>query len=333
VITKGYEDPCSKSTVAGSKFTVACTKFTVTGSVESGSLTGTLTTQEVIMEEERHVRKSNSFVEGRYRFTANEQKVLMAVISKIRISDKEFHPYRLTWGELQEISRGNLNSTNKIDRACQSLKSKTIKVREGRKHDNFGFLSGWTVMPGSWVEFRIDPSMRDMLLDLLESGRFTLYRIESVMSLNSAYCIRLYEIMKSHQFKKGWVKITLKDLKWSLGMPEKSSYDHFGIFRAQVLDKCKRDIEKHTDIKFDYREVKERRSIVAIEVQVTENKNFRKKIKTKISRREHAKDGDTVVIGGQEFVINGDCARDEQGNPIPIGRINQWIKDGSAHLK
>lgn len=285
------------------------------------------------MEENRHVRKSNIFVEGRYRFGVNEQKILLAVISKIRIGDKEFAPYRITWQTLKALSKEWLDSTARIDEACQNLKNKTIKIREGRKHDNFGFLSGWEVMPGAWVEFRVDPSMRDLLLDLLESGRFTLYRLECILGLNSTYSIRLYEIMKSHQYKRGWVKVRLDDLKWSLGVPQTGAYDNFGKFKAQILEKSQDDLESHTDVKFEYRTVKSGRKVVALELKISANDFYQKTIRAAIIKREHAKEGDLIVYQGKEFLFKGGEIRDEDGKPIRVNTINKWLKEGKAIIK
>lgn len=285
------------------------------------------------MENDRHVRKHNLFVDGRYRFGVNEQKVLMTVISKIRIEDKDFVPYRVSWSDIKSISRDRLNTTKKIDDACQSLKNKTIKLKKGRVQDNFGFLSGWKVSPGAWVEFRIDPTMKDMLLQLLEDGNFTLYRLECVLSLNSSYSIRLYEILKSHQWKSGWIKIDLKQIKWSLGVPETVAYEKFGLFKAQILEKAKKDLQRHTDIKFEYQTVKEGRKVVALKFKISENKRYQKTVSSEISKRNHAKDGDTVVIAGKEYIVEGDCVRDPAGAPIPIGKINRMIKEGVALIK
>ena len=286
------------------------------------------------MEENRHVRKSNVFVEGRYRFGVIEQKILLAIISKIRIEDKEFVPYRISWSDLKEISRDNLTSTRKLDQSCEKLKGKTIKIREGEKQINFGFLSGWTVVPGAYAEFRIDPGMKEMLLDLLSEGRFTLYNLECVLSLGSTYSIRMYELLKAKQYRRKPFYVPLGDLKWILDIDEKSpSHAHFGMFRRLVLEKAKKDLQRHTDIKFTYKTVKERRKVVGIEFHVMTNGTYQKTVTALVDKRKFIRDGDTVVIGGKDFFVQDGCARDDEGLPIPIGQLNGMLKKGKLFIK
>lgn len=177
--------------------------------------------------EKKVVRKSNVFVEGRYRFNLNEQKILLQIISKIKLSDKEFKSYQVPWGDIKKFTNGRINTVKKIDQVCESLKSKTIKITNNKIEDNFGFLSGWKVFVGKYVEFRIDPGMKEMLLDLLEKGNFTIYDLEYILSLNSTYSIRIYEILKSVYWKNRPVEVQLDRLKWMLDIEEK--IDRSGI--------------------------------------------------------------------------------------------------------
>lgn len=85
-------------------------------------------------------------------------------------------------------------------------------------------MSGWKVKVGKYVEFRIDPAMKELLLDLLEKGNFTLYDLEYVLSLNSTYSIRMYEILKSVYWKRRPVEVKLDRLKWLLDVSEKTGH-------------------------------------------------------------------------------------------------------------
>jgi len=116
-----------------------------------------------VSEKKTMVRKSNIFIDGRYRFGLHEQKILLLVVSKIKMNQADFVPYRVTWAEIKEISKGYLSTVAKIDKACESLKNKTISIKTGDVTDNFGFLSGWKTHQGEYVEFRLDPSMKAML--------------------------------------------------------------------------------------------------------------------------------------------------------------------------
>jgi plasmid replication initiation protein len=263
---------------------------------------------------EARVRKSNVFVDGRYRFNLHEQKILLQIISKIRMDDKEFSPYFVSWEDLKKISNGYLDTAKKIDESCQKLKNKTIKIKKGESEDNFGFLSGWKTTPGLGVHFRIDQSMKEMLLDLLAGGKFTLYNLECAMALNSSHSIRLYEILKSNQWKKQPFT--------------------FSNFRVHILEKAQKAFKRHTDIVFDYVPIKEGRRVVALEITVKENRKYQTTVQGEITKEETKSllPGSIIMMDGKEYEYTGSGMYTDKG-VIPGGEVYKLLKQGKAKLK
>jgi plasmid replication initiation protein len=277
------------------------------------------------------VRKSNVFVEGRYRFGLHEQKILLMIVSQVRTDQKAFTPYRVSWDEIKRVSKGKLNTVAKIDRACENLKNKTISIKKGREIDNFGFLSGWKTYQGKYVEFRLDPAMKDMLLGLLEEGNFTLYKLECALALPSAHAVRMYEILQSHLYKKQPVIILLDDLKKSLDIPLKSkTYTNFSNFRQFILDRVKKNLLKYTDISFTYKTIKDGRKVGSISFRIKENKKFQRTIQAAVAR-ETLKPGDTILMGGKEYEINSSGGYYRKG-VVPIGELNKMRVEGKIQL-
>jgi len=280
-------------------------------------------------------RKSNVFINGRYRFNLQEQKILLQIISKIRMDEKEFTSYFVPWSELKAISKNYLDSAKKIDESCEKLKNKTIKIKKGNIEENFGFLSGWRTTPGQGVHFRIDPGMKEMLLDLLGEGNFTLFKLECAMSLSSAHSIRLYEILKSEQWKKQPVILSLDKIKYALDIDKgNASYADFGNFRTQILERAQKAFKEHTDIVFTYVPVKEGRKVVALEVTVKENQKFQRTVQAEAIKQETniLAPGDVVVIAGKEYEFTGSGIMMATG-AMPAGELFQWIKQGKAKKK
>lgn len=281
------------------------------------------------------VRKSNVFVDGRYRFNLQEQKILLQVISKIRMDEKEFTSYFVSWNELKKISNNRLDTSTKIDESCEKLKNKTIKIKKGNIEDNFGFLSGWTTTPGQGVHFRIDSGMKSMLLDLLNEGNFTLYNLECAMSLNSSHAIRLYEVLKSQQWKKQPVTLTLDNIKWSLDIDKDSpTYSDFGSFRVFILEKAQKAFKHHTDIVFTYIPIKEGRRVVALEITVKENAKYQTTVQAEVVKKETESlaPGSIVMMGGKEYEFTGSGMYMENGC-MPAGEVLKLIKQGKAKVK
>lgn len=281
------------------------------------------------------VRKSNVFVDGRYRFNLQEQKILLQVISKIRMDEKEFTSYFVSWNELKKISNNRLDTSTKIDESCEKLKNKTIKIKKGNIEDNFGFLSGWTTTPGQGVHFRIDAGMKSMLLDLLNEGNFTLYNLECAMALNSSHAIRLYEVLKSQQWKKQPVTLTLDNIKWSLDIDKDSpTYSDFGSFRVFILEKAQKAFKQHTDIVFTYIPIKEGRRVVALEITVKENAKYQTTVQAEVVKKETESlaPGSIIMMGGKEYEFTGSGMYMENGC-MPAGEVFKLIKQGKAKVK
>lgn len=293
--------------------------------------------KQVVIKQEpsSKVRKSNVFVDGRYRFNLHEQKILLQVISKIRMDEKEFTSYFVSWSELKKISNNYLDSSKKVDESCEKLKNKTIKIKKGNVEDNFGFLSGWTTTPGQGVHFRIDPCMKSMLLDLLDDGNFTLYNLECAMALNSSHAIRLYEVLKSQQWKKQPVTLTLDKIKWSLDIDKESpTYTDFGTFRVHILEKAQKAFKQHTDIIFTYIPIKEGRRVVALEITVKENTKYQTTVQGETVKKDTEKllPGSIIMMGGKEYEFTGSGIYMDSG-AMPAGEVLKLIKQGKAKVK
>jgi len=289
-----------------------------------------------IKKSDLKVRKSNVFVNGRYRFGLHEQKILLQIISRVSSDEKDFSQYFISWADLKTISNGFLDTSKKIDQACEKLKNKTIKiVSEKGVEDNFGFLSGWTTRAGQGVNFRIDPGMRCMLLNLLEDGNFTLYRLECAMALSSSYTIRFYELLKSEQWKSQPVLLHLEKIKWSLDISNNDkTYTNFSNFRVHILEKAKRDFKKYTDITFTYKTIKEGKRVTALEVSINENKTYQRTVQGETVKKslEGVKTGQIIVIGGKEYQVMDGGIQYKDG-AIPTGSLNKLIWEGKAKIK
>lgn len=280
------------------------------------------------------VRKSNVFIDGRYRFNLHEQKIMLHVISKVKMDEKDFTPYFVEWKELKAISNNYLDSSKRIDASCERLKNKTIKIKKDGEEDNFGFLSGWKVQPGRGVSFRIDPGMKAMLLDLLKDGNFTLFNLECAMSLTSSHSIRMYEILKSNQWKHQPVVLGLDDLKWKLDIdPSNRTYSDFANFRTHILDKAKKAFKEHTDIFFEYYPIKEGRKVVSLEIHIRENLKYQRTVQAESIKTEiNLAPGQTVIIAGDECVMmDGTLMYKEK--TFTRSQVLQFIKEGKAKIK
>ncbi len=109
------------------------------------------------------------------------------------------------------------------------------------------------------VIIRFDPAMKLYLLQLKK--RFTSYRLEYVMQLQSYYSIRLYEMLKESA-GEGRRIMNLGELHDVLQTP--TSYRRFGSFRQRVLDVAQEEINEKTDLAVRYDLIKDGRTVTDV---------------------------------------------------------------------
>jgi hypothetical protein len=104
--------------------------------------------------------------------------------------------------------------------------------------------------------------------------KFLKYRLENILNLRSGYSIRMYEILKdwlelnSRYGNKAEKIVSLAELREILEIPR--SYKFFDIKR-QILEKAKTELEKHTDILFEYEEIKSGRKVTHLKFIIKPN--------------------------------------------------------------
>jgi plasmid replication initiation protein len=294
--------------------------------------------KEVTLEK---VRKSNALMDGQYKNTLQEQRVLLIILSKIGYDDDLSKKYRVRWSEIFEATCGFTTSQKKIEAVCEALRVKRVRLEKGRSVRGFGFVAEYDIQGDEqYVDFLLSPGMREELLDLLNRGHFTLFNLQCVLSLPSVNSVRLYEILRSRSFMKMPVEIDLDALKWSLNLPTEEGelgYKNFAHFRRFILEKGQKDLAKSTDIKFTFTPVKTGRKVTAIRFTIVENKKWQPSILSTIpqaptpSKRNFVRSGDIVVIDGDRCEV-GPSVADHKGKSIPIGQLTKLLQAGKIEL-
>ncbi len=101
------------------------------------------------------------------------------------------------------------------------------------------------------------------------------------MSLSSKYSIKLYKILKDEHKKNNRynkhtkVEMKITYLREIIEVP--NSY-RFNDIKRQILEKAKKELKKHTDIEFEYHEIKNGRKVISVVFDVKDNNTIERKI-------------------------------------------------------
>lgn len=218
---------------------------------------------DVLNEISYNVVKSNDLIQKtRFDLNVTEQKIVLRMIQLIRPEDDELKPFKFNiqdFCDLCGIDRSNGKNYINIKRTIQTLADKSFWVLlPSGKEVLCRWISKASMEPQSGlIELRLDNDLAPYLLQLKKN--FTAYSLYNVMGMKSKYSPRLYELIKSYQYKNSFT-IQIDDLKKML-CAEKYQFCNF---RQKVLDVSVAEINIMSDIIIDYETIKSGRKVNGI---------------------------------------------------------------------
>ena len=198
------------------------------------------------------VVKANALIQKtRYSLSAQAQKCVLYIISKIRPDDSELKELDFSIVEFCQVcglDKSNGANYRYIKQTLKELRDKSFWMElETGTETTVAWIDKITISEKSGVvKLKIDDTLKPYLLHLQE--KFTQYELVYTLAMKSQYSIRLYELLKSYEWKSGF-EINIDELKKML-LAEK--YDRFPDFKRYVLDIALREIATYTDISVTY---------------------------------------------------------------------------------
>ena len=221
------------------------------------------------------VTKHNELIESSYRLTLTEARIIFYGLSLVNPTAKDFNyqfkidikAFAKMFGlENSKDLYGHLK-TAAMDKFW--LREFTFPTTNYRKL-RVGWLSGIEYGDKEgYLKIFINPQLQPFLHQM--HNNFTSYHLENIAKFKSIYSVRFYEIALM-QLKKSprdlvSFKILISEIKETLEIIEK--YSRFSNFKAFVLEPAKKEINRHSDIKFSYDVVKQGRTPYEIKFTVS----------------------------------------------------------------
>ncbi len=223
-----------------------------------------------------YVVQSNTLIGGKQSLKLNSAKIVRAAIMQVVWEDKELKPYKVTIKELAKLLDV---PTSNIYRDIESIVSDIIgnpvqiKKETGRK-------VCWTKIP--WVKrcdynsdvglvLMLNEELKPYLLNLKE--HYTQYTLENILTMNSIYAIRVFELLQSKIMTKTLPKdgkhiiISVQELRECCDCEDKLL--EFSNFRIRVIEYAVKEINKSSTFRIvDYTYIKTGRKVTAIDFYV-----------------------------------------------------------------
>jgi plasmid replication initiation protein len=226
-------------------------------------------------KEDLIIKKPENLVKARYKLSPLAIKFLSTIITSIKRSDNINEEYVLRVKDFKELTGQKTKRIYElIEEALEDLLKNPLKIPLNEEQTKF-LMCNWVssaIYDTGQVSFLIDKRLRPLLLEIKE--KFLRYKLENILPLKSSYSIRIYEILKdwfemyNRYGNKAEKIISLAEFREILEIPK--SY-RFNDIKRQILNKAKTELEKHTDILFEYEEIKTGRKVTHLKFLIKPN--------------------------------------------------------------
>lgn len=218
------------------------------------------------------VYKSNALVEASYRLSVTEQRIILACISQVRrdevVTDEVFYTVSAT--DLAQLSDTSIHAAySDLKAAAVRLKRREVRLPEepnglGKKKEVM--LTGWaqtvTYRDGEGcIKLRFSKDILPYLTELQKE--FTRYALSEVAKMNSAYAIRMYELIIQWG-SVGFRSISVEELREWLQLEER--YPLMSDLRRWVIEPAIEQINEHTGLSISWKPRKAGRRITHIDL-------------------------------------------------------------------
>jgi len=215
------------------------------------------------------VIKSNSLIQkSKFELSVQEQKIMLYLISKIKPNDDVFITSDfeiIEFCEVCGIESDNGQNYKNIQDTIGSLAEKILWVHLDNGDKT---ILRWIDKPyindvTGKMRVKLDDLLKPFLLHL--KNNFTQFELINTLAMKSKYSIRLYELLRSYEYKK-FVRFDIDELKKLLYAEHYERYIHL---RTKVIDVAVNEINNLSDLNVSYMPVKESRKFTGIEFTIS----------------------------------------------------------------
>ena len=228
------------------------------------------------MEKDYLVTKSNYFImNSHYDLSFQEQKIILTLASMVQPEDTEFKEYKFKIKDfIKLLGLKTQTKYSEVPKITKELMKKVFEIKEGKDIIQLAWLSSARYKTGEGIVIlKFDSNLKPYMLQL--NSVFTNYKLANILSMKSKYAPRIYEILKCNEFKKqGCIEIEIDELRKLLKIEKK--YPLYNDLKRKIIEQSQKELEKLSDISFDFEEIKTGRKVTSLQFYIKTNKTKNK---------------------------------------------------------
>jgi len=243
----------------------------------------------IVYDKSHYTVMANDIIKGKQDMTLWEARIIRLLITQVVKEDKDLKTYTCRIQNLASF----LNITSEtlyqdIKIICRKLLSRVVEIGTGNPKNPwkmFHWISKAEYDGNGNLTLKLSDEISDFVLDL--NAWFTQYQLQNILSFNSFYAIRLYEILKCEdgiaRQNKDNFEFSITKLREIFACDNK--YKQTKDFIKKVIFVGIREINNKSDITVDYNYVKMGKKIVGINFSIGYN------VKNHFKRKEELENG------------------------------------------
>lgn len=214
------------------------------------------------------VVKDNALINASYNLDLVEQRLILLAIVEARESGRGINAndplYVRAASYINHFGVARQTAYQALKDACRDLFARQFSFQElSPKGKIINQTSRWVSQigymdDGGMVNLIFAPAIIPLITRL--EKQFTSYELSQISGLNSAYAVRLYELLIAWRSTGKTPVIELSDFRQRLGVLE-TEYKRMYDFKKYVLDTAIKNVNEHTDITVKVEQHKKGRSI------------------------------------------------------------------------
>lgn len=214
-----------------------------------------------------NIAKQNKLVrEARYNLSTQQLKVLAFIFSKIKPDDTELKEYAISvedYCKIAGIDYDNGGNYAFIKRTLRELADESFWWKDETTGDEI--LVRWLQdvrlrRSTGTVYVKLHERIQQYVIGL--TGDITIYQLFAILALRSNYAIRIYELLKSYQYRESDSYIFDLDELKRLLMAE--HYTNFKDFRRSVLEVAEKEINRYTDLFVSWEGIRKGKKVIQV---------------------------------------------------------------------
>ena len=211
----------------------------------------------------------NPLLNAKFDLTAFQMKIFHFLVLNTKQTAEGFSVTKVKVSEVSNFLKTKTSDYlyNLLEKESRKLMKKEIYLEDENSWKVANILAQieYHKKEGAF-SFMFPPMLSNYLLQLKKN--FTHIDVRNIVSMDSIYAIRFYGFCKEFE-RFGKFQFSIEEIRKMFNLENK--YELYGLFKQKVIVKAQEELNKNSDLIFNFKEIKEGKKVVALFFEIEKN--------------------------------------------------------------